>query len=253
MDLGLSGRTALVLASTGGIGLGIARALHAEGARVVITGRRADKVAELTQELPGSVGITVDLTDLDQVRALVPQVGEVDVLVLNSGGPPPAPAAELTDEAVVAAFEQLFRGHREIVAAALPGMRERGWGRIVGVGSSGVVEPLPELAASNIGRAALAAYLKSLAVTVAHDGVTCNMVLPGRIDTDRVRSMDTHRAQAAGRSLEDQIASARQSIPARRYGTVEEFGAVATFLCSQQASYVTGAQLRVDGGLTRSY
>jgi 3-oxoacyl-[acyl-carrier protein] reductase len=257
MDLGLLGKVALVGASTGGIGRGIARALHAEGALVVVTGRRHEAVEDAVAELPGAVGLTVDLAQHHEVATLNSRVedlvGPVDIVVLNGGGPPPGPAAAMTDEGLVDALELLVRGHRQLVGDVLPGMRMRGWGRIIGVGSSGVVEPLPELAASNVGRAALSAYLKSLAVTIAADGITCNMILPGRIDTDRVRSMDQHRARLTGRRLDEYVDAAQGAIPARRYGTPDEFGAVAAFLCSEQASYVTGTQVRVDGGLTHSY
>jgi 3-oxoacyl-[acyl-carrier protein] reductase len=257
MDLGIQDKVALVCASTGGIGQGVARALHAEGARVVVTGRRPEAVDATVADLPGAVGVTCDLADLNAVAGLnarvEAEVGPVDVLVLNGGGPPPGPAADITDEALVDALSLLVRGHRRLVADVLPGMRHRGWGRIVGVGSSGVVEPLPDLAASNVGRAALAAFLKSLASTVAADGVTCNMVLPGRILTGRVRSLDRRTAERSGITPEEATARSIATIPAGRYGSPDEFGAVTTFLCSNQAGYVTGSQIRVDGGLARSY
>jgi 3-oxoacyl-[acyl-carrier protein] reductase len=257
MDLGISGRVALVCASTGGLGLGIARALHAEGARIVVTGRRAEAVEQVAAELSGAHGITCDLTDLDQVGALVrrveDEVGAVDILVLNGGGPPPGAAGALDDDALVAALDLLVRGHRRLVADALPGMLERGWGRILAVGSSGVVEPLRDLAASNIGRAALAAYLKTLSAEVAGQGVTCNLLLPGRIDTERVKLLDRKRAERTGDPVETVVAQSLAAIPAGRYGTPEEFGHAAAFLCSANAGYITGSQVRVDGGLARSY
>lgn len=257
MDLGISGRTALVCASTGGLGYAVAAALAAEGVRVAITGRRPEAVEQRAAELPDAVGLVTDLTDATAVAELLPrvvaQLGSVDILVLNGGGPPPGTAEQLSDDGLTAAVDVLVRSQLALVQAALPGMLERGWGRIVAVGSSGVVEPLPDLAASNVGRAALAAYLKSLSAEVADRGVTCNMVLPGRIDTDRVRLLDRRRAEQTGTSVDDVAATSRRAIPAGRYGDPHEFGQVAAFLCSAAASYVTGSQVRVDGGMARSY
>ncbi|NMH91996.1 SDR family oxidoreductase [Pseudonocardia bannensis] len=257
MDLGIHGRTALVCASTSGLGYAVAAALTAEGVRVAITGRRADTVEQRASELSGAAGFVTDLTDLAAVAELVPRVeqalGGVDILVLNSGGPPHGTAETLSDEDFTAAIDTLARAQRQLVAAALPGMLARNWGRILAVGSSGVAEPLADLAASNVGRAALAAYLKTLSAEVASRGVTCNMLLPGRIDTDRVRLTDRARAEQTGSSPEEVAAASRSTIPAGRYGTPQEFGQAAAFLCSAAAGYITGIQLRVDGGRARSY
>ncbi|NMH98689.1 SDR family oxidoreductase [Pseudonocardia acidicola] len=257
MDLGITGRTALVCASTGGLGYAVAAALAAEGVRVAITGRRGDVVEQRAAELPGAAGFVVDLADLTAVTGLLPRVehvlGAVDILVLNSGGPPPGTAEALSDEDFTAAIDALARAQRQLVGAALPAMLARNWGRILAVGSSGVVEPLANLAASNVGRAALAAYLKTLSAEVASRGVTCNMLLPGRIDTDRVRLIDRARAEHTGSSAEEVAAASRATIPAGRYGTPQEFGQAAAFLCSAAAGYITGSQLRVDGGMARSY
>lgn len=255
MDLGLSGRVALVCASTSGLGLAIAKTLAAEGARVVICGRRADIAEREAAALPCAHGIGVDLSRPGAAAALVEQtehrVGPIDVLVLNSGGPPPGGALDQTRESLQAAVERLLLPQHELISLIVPGMVERGWGRVVAVGSSGVVEPLPGLAASNAGRAALAGLLKTLAGEVAANGVTVNMLLPGRIDTDRVRLLDQSRAQRGGLTLQDVQAASRAAIPAQRYGQPREFAAVAAFLCSDQASYVTGTQVRVDGGMVR--
>ena len=258
MDLEITGKVALVCASTGGLGLGIARALSEEGATAVVTGRRPEAVDAVVAEHPGTVGVVCDLADLDEVGTLVERAaqaaeGPVDILVLNGGGPPPGRADQLDDGDFVAAVDLLARVQRRLIADALPSMRQRGWGRILAVGSSGVVEPLPDLAASNIGRAALAAYLKSLATVIAADGVTCNMILPGRIDTHRVQMLDARKAQQAGISTEEAARTSQATIPLGRYGTTTEFGRTAAFLCSAPASYVTGSQIRVDGGLARSY
>ncbi|MCZ2850669.1 SDR family oxidoreductase [Modestobacter sp. VKM Ac-2978] len=256
MDLGLDGRTAVVAASTGGLGEAVARALAAEGAQVVVAGRRGDRAQQIAAELPRAVGVEVDLTAADGPARLVAAAesafGPVDVAVLNGPGPRPGRAADLTDDDVTAAVDALVAPHRRLVAAVLPGMRERGWGRVLAVGSSGVAAPLPNLAASNLGRAALAAWLKTLAAEVAAEGVTVNLLLPGRIATDRVAELDQAAAGRTGQSLEEVRAASRGTIPAGRYGRPAEFGAVAAFLCSDAASYVTGTALRCDGGLVRS-
>jgi len=256
MDLGLTGRRALVLGSTGGLGLAVATALAHEGARVVLCGRRGERARELAARRPGAAGLAVDLTR-DGVDGLVADaeaaIGPLDVVVLNSGGPPPGGAVDLSTDAVRAAVETLLLRQIELVAAVLPGMRSRGWGRILAIGSSGVQAPLPGLVLSNIGRAGLAGYLKTLASEVAADGVTVNMLLPGRFDTDRSTAIDGGRAEREGMSLEEVRDESQRSIPVGRYGDPAEFGAVAAFLCSGPASYLTGEQVRCDGGYVASY
>jgi 3-oxoacyl-[acyl-carrier protein] reductase len=257
MDLGLTGRTALVAGSTSGLGLAIARALAAEGARVAITGRRGDTARRLAAEQPAAAGFEVDLAEPDAAErltaAVVAELGPVEVLVLNSGGPPPGGARDVRTGAVRSALETLLLRQVELVAQALPGMRARQWGRIVAVGSSGVQQPLAGLALSNIARAGLAGYLKTLAGEVGRDGVTVNMVLPGRIATDRVADLDRFRAEREGADVADVEARSRATIPVGRYGRPAEFAAVAAFLCSDPASYVTGTQVRCDGGLVGGY
>ena len=195
----------------------------------------------------------VDLTAADGpdtlVEAATAAFGPVDVLVLNGPGPRPGTAAGLTVPDLEAALDPLLRAQLRLVSLALPGMRERGWGRVLAIGSSGVVVPLPGLAASNVGRAALAAHLKTLAAEVAADGVTVNLLLPGRVATDRVAQLDQAAADRTGRTLEEVQAESRGRIPAGRYGEPAEFGAVGAFLCSAAASYVTGVAVRCDGGL----
>jgi len=256
MDLGLTGRRALVLGSTGGLGLAVATALANEGARVVLCGRRGERARELAAGLPGAAGLAVDLTR-DGVDGLVADaeaaIGPLDVVVLNSGGPPPGGAVDLSTDSIRAAVETLLLRQVELVAAVLPGMRSRGWGRILAIGSSGVQAPLPGLVLSNIGRAGLAGYLKTLASEVAADGVTVNMLLPGRFDTDRSTAIDGGRAEREGMSLEEVRDESQRSIPVGRYGDPAEFGAVAAFLCSGPASYLTGEQVRCDGGYVASY
>jgi 3-oxoacyl-[acyl-carrier protein] reductase len=257
MDLSLESRSALVLGSTSGLGLAIAQRLAEEGARVAFTGRRGAEAARLAEGHPGAIGLALDLQDESSVDRAVSMVSErfggVDIVVLNSGGPPPGTAAALQAHDLAAALRALLLAQIGIVARLLPGMREREWGRIVAVGSSGVQQPIPNLVQSNTVRAALAGYLKTLSREVAADGVTVNMVLPGRMDTDRVAQLDAGQAQRQGTDVGTARRQSEESIPMGRYGTPREFADVAVFLCSQNASYVTGAQIRVDGGKAESY
>lgn len=256
MDLGLAGRCAVVCASTGGLGEAIARALGAEGASVVVSGRRGDRATKIAADLPSAVGVEVDLTTpsgpAELIDAARDAFGEVDVLVLNGPGPAPGPAAAVTDDGLGTAVDTLLRPQLRLLALTLPGMRSRGWGRVLAVGSSGVAAPLPNLALSNLGRWALAGHLKTLAAEVAADGVTVNLLLPGRIATERVAYLDETAAARSGRPVEEVRAASRAQIPAGRYGDPAEFGAAAAFLCGAPASYLTGVALRVDGGLVRS-
>lgn len=257
MDLGLEGRTAVVLGATAGIGAAIAEGLGREGANVVVVGRRAEQAEQVVARVPRAIAVVADLTEPDApahiVSAAQEAFGPIDVLVLNGGGPNPGTATELTPDAAAEAVALLLHPHVALVNAVLPQMRERGWGRIVAVGSSGVQQPLPNLTASNVGRAALAGYLKTLASEVAADGITVNMVLPGRIDTDRLTQLDRGTAERRGITIEEARAQSEAGIPVGRYGTPQEFAAVAVFLASAAASYLTGEQVRVDGGLVRHH
>ena len=221
MDTGLVGRTALVPGSSSGLGLAVARALAAEGAIVVLAGRRGEHVRAEAARLPSAVGVEVDLRDPEAPATLVARAeerfGPVEVLVLNGGGPPPGAAADLAPEQLADAVALLVQPHLRLVAAVLPGMRERGWGRIVAIGSSGVQQPIEGLVRPTSARAALAGYLKTLAGEVAADGVTVNMVLPGRIDTDRVPAV-TRRGRAR-RHLARGDAGAFRSQPSRPAAT----------------------------------
>lgn len=253
MDLGLKERTALVCASTSGLGEAIARALAAEGANVVISGRRGERASALAAELPSAIGVEVDLVAEDGAAKLhaaaVDAFGGVDVLVLNGPGPKPGSAKDTTPQDIESAIRAMVLPQQRLVSMVLPRMREQGWGRVLAVGSSGVVAPIPNLVLSNVGRAALAGYLKTLATEVAASGVTVNMLLPGRIATDRVASLDQAAADRSGSTPEEVRDQAKATIPAGRYGDPAEFGAVAAFLCSDPASYVTGTAVRCDGGI----
>ncbi|GAA4666805.1 SDR family oxidoreductase [Streptomyces chumphonensis] len=256
MDLGLSGRTALVCSSTAGIGEAIARALAAEGAQTVVCGRRAHRAKEIAAELPSAIAVEANLLSengpAEMFEATVAAFGPPDVLVLNGPGPRPAPAVGVEDADLDVALDATLRQHIRLVSQALPSMRERGWGRILAVGSSGIAAPLPNLALSNLGRAALAGYLKTLAAEVAADGVTVNLLLPGRIETDRTAAVDAANAERTGRAVAEVRQASLATIPAGRYGRPAEFAAAAAFLCGEPASYITGTALRCDGGLVRN-
>lgn len=257
MDLGITGRAALVCASTSGLGLAIGRALAAEGARTVLCGRRGDLARQQAAALPDAIGVEIDLDQPGAAGQLVSETvaayGPPAILILNSGGPPAGKAADQDRESLLAAVGRLLLPHNDLIRLCLPAMLERGWGRIIGVGASGVTEPIPGIALSNVARAGLAGLLKTLAAEVAGGGVTVNMVLPGRIATERLEELDRYWAAAAGRTREQELERIQAAIPAGRYGTPEEFAAAVTFLASDAASYITGVQLRVDGGLARGY
>lgn len=240
MDFGLKGKRALVLGGSRGLGAAIAKALADEGVVVLAASRSGD--------------YPVDLSDAASVAALIDKVkaeGGVDILVNNGGGPKAGPALGQTSADWVAAFQTMATSLFTITEALLPAMIDRGWGRIITVGSSGVVAPIPNLAISNGVRGAIAGWSKSLASEVARHNITVNMVLPGRIDTDRVRELDAGKANKTGASLQAVQEASRNEIPMGRYGRPEEFGAAAAFLASQQASYITGSMLRVDGGMIK--
>ncbi|GHF11147.1 3-oxoacyl-ACP reductase [Streptomyces spiralis] len=255
MDLGIRGRVAVVAASTGGMGRAVAEALAAEGASVVVSGRRGDVAEKIAAGLQDAIGVQVDLTVPDGPQSLIQVAreayGDPDILVLNGPGPRPGTAVGLDTSDLAAAVDSLLLAQQRLVALTLPAMRRRGWGRILAIGSSGVAEPLPGLALSNAGRAAFAAYLKTLAGEVAADNVTVNLLLPGRIATERVAALDAARAEREQRPVAEVEAASQAAIPAGRYGTPAEFGAAAAFLCGAPASYVTGTALRCDGGLVR--
>jgi 3-oxoacyl-[acyl-carrier protein] reductase len=248
MDLGLNGKVALVTGASKGIGRGIAAELIAEGARVAISSHSRERVEATAADL-GATPYVHDTGDLDHAAVLVAEVqealGPIDILVCNTGGPPGGPdALGFTREQWQAAYASLVLGPMALVEAVIPGMRERGFGRVVNVGSTSVREPIPNLMLSNTHRVAMVDAFKTLSRQVAADGVTLNTVLPGRIDTDRL-------AELLG-SREAAVAAAEQEVPAGRLGTVEEFAAIAVLLCSARASYVTGETVAVDGGLLRS-
>jgi 3-oxoacyl-[acyl-carrier protein] reductase len=250
MDFQISGKKALVLGASRGLGAAIAKSLAAEGVNVLAAARSIEKIETSANITP----IKVDLSDKASVAELIAALqaeGGVDILVNNSGGPKAGPAVNQASESWVSAFEMMATSIFTITDAMLEGMIARKWGRVITIGSSGVVQPIPNLALSNGVRAAVAGWSKTLAGEVAKHGITVNMILPGRIDTDRVRELDGIKAKNTGASVETVQEASRNDIPTGRYGRPEEFAAVATFLASTQASYVTGSSIRVDGGMIK--
>ncbi len=261
MDLGLKRRRALVLGSSKGLGNGVARALAAEGADVVISARYQETLDEVAKAMAAEtgakvVGLAGDVSDPDNMNALFDAacetMGGVDILVNNHGGPPLGPAVELKEEDLVSQFTSMVVSVIRMTSLALPAMRERQWGRIITVVSSSIIQPIPNYAVSNTLRGAVVGYMKTLADEVAADGVTVNLLTPGRILTDRTRVGTQFNAKRLGISEDEVLKRSVATIPAGRLGAVEEFGAMGAFLCSEQASYMTGSVWRVDGGYIRS-
>ena len=244
MELGLSGRTAVVCGASSGIGLGIAESLAGEGANVVMFARRRELLEQQTERL-GGLAVPGDVTKAEDLERLVSTAvdtyGGIDILVNNSGGPPRTTAAELDVAKIEAAVELLLVSIVRLTGLCLPHLERSPAGRIVTVTSSSVREPIDNLALSNSIRPGVAGWSKSLARELGPKGITVNCIAPGRIDTDRVREV-----YPDGPSAEDLA-----TIPLRRLGATREVGDVAAFLCSDRASYVSGTVILVDGALTR--
>ncbi len=258
MDLGLAGRTALVGGASSGLGRASAEALAAEGCRLAIWSRGRPGLEAVAAGLHDRHGSEVVVLDGDAAEPgtggriaaeALAALGTVDIVVLNAGGPPPVDPTATDAVGWGRAFQLLAITPIELASALLPGMRQRGWGRIVAVLSSGVRQPIPDLVYSNAGRGALAAWLKTTARTVAADGVTVNGILPGRLDTPRIVSLDQGRADRTGQSLDAVRAANLATIPAGRYGRPEELGSLVAYLASAAAAYQTGTFTAVDGGL----
>lgn len=263
MDLKIKGRRALVLGGNRGIGQGIARALIGEGAHVAITGRdtqrSSEAVADLLSAAVGGATATafqVDLANTGGLSGFAADVtqsfGPIDILVNNTGGPAYGGATGHAAQEWSTSFNEMVLSVITLTEALLPGMRERRWGRIMTVVSSGVVQPIPVLGVSNTLRSALVGWSKTLSAEVARHGITVNVLIPGRIDTERVRLTDEAVAAREGLSPDEVRRRSTAMIPMGRYGDPQEFGALAAFVAGEPASYITGSQLRCDGGNIRS-
>jgi 3-oxoacyl-[acyl-carrier protein] reductase len=249
VKLGLENRVALVMGASRGIGRAIATALAREGAQVAISSRSREKLDEAAAEIGASATpFVADASDLDRLAALPGEVegklGPIEILVLNTGGPPFGGALGHELEEWESAYRSLVLAPRVLSGAVVPGMSERGWGRIVNVGSSSTREPIPGLNLSNSHRMAAVGFLKTLSREVAADGITVNTVATGRFATERLAD--------AGGSLEAAEEAARNEVPAGRLGRPDEYGDLVAFLCSDRAAYITGTVIPVDGGLLHS-
>jgi 3-oxoacyl-[acyl-carrier protein] reductase len=246
MDLGIEGRVALVMGASKGIGRGIAGVLAGEGARVAVASRSRERIETAAKESGASATpFVADAGDLERMAELPGEVaatlGPVEILVINTGGPPLGAALDNDLGEWEEAYRSLVLSPRVLTEAALPSMRDRGWGRIVNVGSSSTREPIPALTLSNSHRMAAVGFLKTLAGEVAGDGITINTIATGKFATDRL-------ASNAG-SMEKAEEAARSTVPAGRLGHPDEFGDLVAFLCSERAAYLTGTVIPLDGGL----
>ena len=256
MDLGIQGKVALVLASSRGLGQAMAVALAREGVKVAVTGRNVEGLNQSVQMIEAAGGTALaldwDLTDISLMSAMITRVekelGPIDILINNTGGPAPTPAAGQDSALWQKSFNEMVTTLISITDRVLPGMRERKWGRIITSTTSGAIAPIKNLAISNTLRAALLAWSKTLAAEVAAQGITVNVIMPGRVATDRLRQLDEARAKRENTSYELVVQDSLKQIPAGRYGDPREYGDVAAFLASQNASFITGSVIRVDGG-----
>jgi 3-oxoacyl-[acyl-carrier protein] reductase len=252
VDLGIRGKTALVTGASSGIGEAVALALAAEGARIAVAARRMDKLEQVVAACRAAgaddaQAFTLDLEGTASVASLTHEVseqfGEIDILVLNGGGPKPGTYTATSLADWDNGYRVTLRSMIELTNAVLPGMRERGWGRIVALTSSSVKQPIDNLALSNAFRVALVAAMKTLSNEVAADGVTVNSIATGRIDTDRLKHLYATAAEMH--------AAAKRDIPAGHVATPAEFAPLVAFLCGDPARYVTGQTISIDGGLVR--
>jgi 3-oxoacyl-[acyl-carrier protein] reductase len=261
MDLGLNGKVAMVAGASRGLGYAVARALAAEGVRVSMSSRNEQAIQEAGKRVRAdtrmeTLAMPIDVRSADSLTSwhgrTIEKFGGVDLLFANSGGPPAGTALSFDDDAWKGAFELLVLSAVRMVRLAVPSMKARGGGAIVMSSSSAVKEPVPNLALSNVVRTSVGALSKTLANELAADRIRVNHLLPGRIDTDRVRELDTIRANTLGTSADDVRVMWAKTIPLGRYGEPNEYANAAVFLLSDAARYITGATLQVDGGLIRA-
>ena len=261
MELHLRGKKALVMSSSRGLGAGIASELAAEGVDVLLTGRNVTQLQKLTDKINAADGgraeyETADLAKPEAVEILAKAVAEkfggADILIANTGGPPPGRMVESDVSNLTTHFDIMVARVAAITGRLTPYMQKKGWGRIVTIGSSGVIQPIPNLGISNLVRSALVGWSKSLSNDLAGQGITVNMLVPGRIHTERIDELDEAAAKRSGKTIDEVRLASRSTIPTGRYGTVNEFAAAATFLCSEPAGYITGSVVRCDGGMIKS-
>jgi 3-oxoacyl-[acyl-carrier protein] reductase len=257
MDLGISGKRALVCAGSKGLGRGVAAALAAAGVEIVLNARGADALGQTAAELRAAHGVGVtpvaaDITEEDGRARVIAAAGSVDILITNAGGPPPGQWSDWNRADFIRALDANMLTPIALMTALLPRMIARGWGRVVNITSQSVKAPIPTLGLSNAARTGLTGYVAGTARAVAPFGVTINNLLPGIHDTDRARALDHAAMAAGGLSLEEVRAERIAAIPSRRYGTAEEFGAMAAFLCSVHAGFIVGQNILLDGGATNA-
>ena len=260
MDLGIEGKCALVLGAGGGLGGAIAHALAREGARVVLADVDLTTAEKAAQDIASAGGeafaLAWDLADLGvidaNVSAIEARYGHVSILVNNTGGPPPTTVSGQPPDQWAKYFQSMVLSVITLTDRILPKMKEAGWGRVITSTSSGVVAPIPNLGISNALRSTLVGWSKTLAREVGGSGITSNIVLPGRIATQRITFLDEQKAKREGRDVEEVIAESTSSIPVGRYGRPEEYGDAVAFLASTRASFITGSIVRIDGGMISS-
>ena len=261
MDLGLAGKRALILAAGGGLGSAVAQSLAAEGASIFLTDVDAASLDQVRTDLSAAhpkaraEAHAADLLKADDINALCDRalaaLGGIDILINITGGPPSGPLPPVDDDAWHKHFDAMVLSVFRVTRRLLPGMRERKWGRILTSTSSGVLQPIPSLGISNALRASLVTWSKTLANEVAAEGITVNVLVPGRIHTKRVDELDRAAAARQNKPVEEIVKASLATIPLGRYGRPDEFSNVAAFLVSQHASYITGSVIRVDGGVIR--
>jgi 3-oxoacyl-[acyl-carrier protein] reductase len=251
---GLEGKRALVLCGTRGIGFGVARCLARHGSSVTVSGTDADRAAEAARDLPGSghSSFACDFREPAGVGERVAATGPYDIILLNSPGSSPGTVDQLSSPQLQQALDLMLLSIQNAVAAALPGMKQNRWGRLIAITSSALSTPISDLAASSIARSAVQSYLKLLAESVGRFGITVNHVLPGKIETERLRLVDQATAARRGTDVESVRTQTREAIPLGRYGTPEDVGELVSFLASDQAAYITGTGIRCDGGYIKS-
>lgn len=257
MDLGISGKTAIVCASSKGLGKGCATALAEAGCTVVVNGRTEETLENTASEIRDATGahviaVVADVSTAEGQSALLQACPQPDILVNNNGGPPRKDYTLLDREAMIEGVVQNMITPIELIKAVTPSMMDKNFGRVVNITSLSVLSPLEGLDLSSGARAGLTSFLAGVTRQLAPHGITINNILPGKMDTDRLQGGLRATAQSTGTSLDEVAASQRDGIPARRFGTPEEFGNACAFLCSQHGGYITGQNLLMDGGLFAS-